>query len=296
MDHFKTALYGAILALIVCTPVNLGHLPFIYECLMANKVISYNDPQFDILEANLEQEFGLPRGIMRGIRTKGERSNSNQVSPKGAAGVYQIMPATWKTVMADRPSAKPTDSDEAALAAARYLSRAMKETGTTDIGALLAEYNGGRKVYNRYVESKARTGVGDPGNDETRKYIAAVLPTVKGQIAPSNGTMQASNAFTDGIGDPFAETSDDEHNAILDDVLATTNAGLVFNPETKEYESDSLEAEGYDSYSPFTDTDNPFADDTEPTGSELGFSAEQNEDSMLTDRIGQIVDSVLNNG
>lgn len=266
----KTILYGAALALIICVPIDLGCLTPTYEHPMADKVISYNDPQFDIIEANLEQEFGLPRGIMRGIRTKGERSNSNQVSPKGAAGVYQIMPPTWRTIMADRPFAKPTDSDEAALAAARYLARAMKETGTTDIGALLAEYNGGRKVYNQYVESKARTGVGDPGNKETRDYIAAVLPTVKGQIAPSNATVQASNMFAlADIDAPFAE--DEFANTMPDEF-------------------------GDDAYSPFTDTGDAFVDDTEPIGDELGFSPEQDEDSALRDRIGQIVDSVLNNG
>ena len=55
---------------------------------------SYNDPHYDAIEHSLESEFNLPSGGMKAIRTRGERSNENQVSPVGARTVYQIMPAT----------------------------------------------------------------------------------------------------------------------------------------------------------------------------------------------------------
>lgn len=55
---------------------------------------SFRDPGYDRLESSLEQEYGLPQGLMGRIRTLGERSNANQVSPAGARTVYQIIPET----------------------------------------------------------------------------------------------------------------------------------------------------------------------------------------------------------
>jgi hypothetical protein len=55
---------------------------------------SYQSPVYDQLEASLEQEYGLPAGLMGRIRTLGERSNADQVSPAGARTVYQVIPAT----------------------------------------------------------------------------------------------------------------------------------------------------------------------------------------------------------
>lgn len=55
---------------------------------------SYRSSAYDALEGPLEQEYGLPAGLMSRIRTKGERSNADQVSPAGARSVYQVIPST----------------------------------------------------------------------------------------------------------------------------------------------------------------------------------------------------------
>jgi hypothetical protein len=141
------------------------------------KELSYKDPSFDLLEAGLEREYKLPRGLMSAIRTRGEKSNNNQVSPKGATGVYQFMPKTF-LAYAD-PGTKATDPEAAAVAAARYLADASKWYGG-DIGAMAAEYNGGPKAAKRYLATKKTTGVGDPGNDETRGYVTRVLAGMSG--------------------------------------------------------------------------------------------------------------------
>ena len=61
---------------------------------------SYTDPMYDKIEAGLEKKYNLPTGGMRAIRTRGERSNSDQVSEAGAATVYQIIPSTARLFMA----------------------------------------------------------------------------------------------------------------------------------------------------------------------------------------------------
>ena len=128
--------------------------------------LRYDDPSFDALEATLEKQYNLPRGLMSAIRTRGETSHNNQVSPKGAKGVYQFMPKTW-VKFAD-PGTKPTDPEAAATAAARYLAYGMELYGG-DVGATAAEYNGGPKAAKAYLRT------GNPGNKETRKYVQRVL-------------------------------------------------------------------------------------------------------------------------
>jgi hypothetical protein len=55
---------------------------------------SYKSAGYDAIESPLEQQYGLPHGLMASIRTRGERSNSDQVSSAGAQSVYQITPQT----------------------------------------------------------------------------------------------------------------------------------------------------------------------------------------------------------
>jgi hypothetical protein len=55
---------------------------------------SYNDPAYSALEAQMEQKYGLPPGLMASIRTSGEQSNADQVSSAGAKTVYQVTPPT----------------------------------------------------------------------------------------------------------------------------------------------------------------------------------------------------------
>lgn len=144
--------------------------------------IKYNDPQFAALETRLESEYSLPTGIMAAIRTRGEKSNNNQVSPKGAAGVYQFMPDTWNK-FADAGT-KPTDPQAAATAAARYLAYANK-LYKGDVGAMAAEYNGGPRAARKYIAT------GDPGNKETRDYVGRVMAGMQGVRAPVN--LQSNN-------------------------------------------------------------------------------------------------------
>lgn len=143
------------------------------------RVVRYDDPSLDVTEAALEAEFGLPQGLMAAIRTQGEKSNSDAVSPKGAKGVYQFIPSTWRQFA--EPGSDPRDPDAAALAAARYLRYALDQYGG-DVGAAAAEYNGGPKAAQKYLRT------GDPGNNETRDYLKRVLPAVgaKSPAVPSS--------------------------------------------------------------------------------------------------------------
>ncbi|VTU38227.1 Transglycosylase SLT domain protein [Variovorax sp. PBS-H4] len=103
---------------------------------------SYKDPVWDGAEVQASKKTGVPTEVMRIIRTVGERSNGDQVSPKGAKGVYQFMPATRDLFLKKYGvDAYSEDPEEQALAAAYHLKESYDRTGSWD--KAMAGFNGG---------------------------------------------------------------------------------------------------------------------------------------------------------
>jgi hypothetical protein len=188
------------------------------------KRVLFNDPTLGVTEAALEQEFALPRGLLTAIRTKGERSNSDQVSPKGAKGVYQFMPDTWAKFA--EPGADPRDAEAAALAAARYMAYASKLYGGNP-GAMLAEYNGGPKAAKKYLQT------GDPGNAETRKYLANTLPSIGQEAGAAPAAQVMQQAITSPFGNDAYTTSQQQifSTALLDGIDPETLDSRLDTPD-----------------------------------------------------------------
>jgi len=103
--------------------------------------VSYLDPAYDRLEAPLEREYGLPAGLLSRIRTRGERSNADQVSPAGARTVYQVIPATREAFLRKHGVDAYSGPDAAARVAALHLLESYRRTGSWDRAVL--EYHGG---------------------------------------------------------------------------------------------------------------------------------------------------------
>ena len=79
---------------------------------------AYDDPDYRLIEAPLERRYGLPPGILERIRMRGERSNADQVSERGAQGVYQVIPSTRDLFLrAHRVDAYASPADAAHVAA-----------------------------------------------------------------------------------------------------------------------------------------------------------------------------------
>ena len=89
----------------------------------------------------MEQEYGLPRGLMAGIRTRGERSNADQVSEAGARSVYQFIPATRRLFMQRYGIDAWAGPEQAARAAALHLLESYRRHG--DWNRAITEYHGG---------------------------------------------------------------------------------------------------------------------------------------------------------
>ncbi|WP_225784651.1 transglycosylase SLT domain-containing protein [Xenophilus sp. Marseille-Q4582] len=106
------------------------------------KAIPFNSPAWDGAEAAAAKKVGVPAEVLRTIRTVGERSNGDQVSPKGARGVYQFIPATREAFQKKYGvDAYSDDPNEQALAAAYHLKESFDRTGSWD--KAMAGYNGG---------------------------------------------------------------------------------------------------------------------------------------------------------
>lgn len=102
---------------------------------------SYLDQVYDQLEGPLEQKYRLPAGLLRAIRTRGERSNADQVSGDRAETVYQIIPSTRHGLRRNYGVDAYESLKEAAHAAALNLLESYHRTGNWNLA--IAEYHGG---------------------------------------------------------------------------------------------------------------------------------------------------------
>lgn len=134
--------------------------------------VRYNDPALDKYANSVEAKLGLPRNVLNSVKNFGERSNSDQVSPKGARGVMQFMPDTWKQY----GKGNPTDPYASIDAGGRYF-KDMLTRYRGNVDAAITEYNGGTEQ-GKAVASGARPWVA-----ETKNY----LDRVKGGMQQMNG-------------------------------------------------------------------------------------------------------------
>lgn len=111
-----------------------------------NFPVDFNDPLYEQLARRMEQMHNLPRGILDAIRTRGERSNANQVSEAGARTPYQVIPATRRGVMKNYGVDAWGGPENATEAAALILKENFGRTG--DWNTAITQYHGGTNPRN----------------------------------------------------------------------------------------------------------------------------------------------------
>jgi hypothetical protein len=107
-----------------------------------------------------EKKYGLPTGLLNAVMMQESGGNPKAVSPKGAQGLFQFMPATAKDLGVD-----PYDPESSADGAARYLKQHLDKFGSLDLA--LAAYNAGPGNVEKYK--------GIPPFEETQKYVPSIL-------------------------------------------------------------------------------------------------------------------------
>ena len=103
---------------------------------------SYNDPAYAAADQSASAAVGIPAGWLNNIRTKGEKSNADQVSSAGARTPYQITPDTRADIMKQTGVDPYLSPQTAAYGAAYLLKQSMDRNGGNPILAT-AEYHGG---------------------------------------------------------------------------------------------------------------------------------------------------------
>ena len=112
-----------------------------------------------------EQRNNLPAGLLNAVAKNESNYNPNAISPAGARGLMQIMPATAREL-----GVNPDNPVEAIDGAARLLASNLRQFKSIDLA--VAAYNAG-------AGAVARHG-GIPPYSETRTYVQRVLTTFRG--------------------------------------------------------------------------------------------------------------------
>lgn len=119
----------------------------------------------ELLEEAAER-YGVPKEILQGVAAVESGGDPSAVSPKGAVGIMQLMPAT-----AAELGANPRDPEQNVDAGARYLRD------------LLLRYDGG--LYRSFAAYNAGPGAVDkyrgvPPYQETQTYVEKVMRRLRG--------------------------------------------------------------------------------------------------------------------
>ncbi|MGY2082609.1 transglycosylase SLT domain-containing protein [Blastococcus sp. SYSU DS0539] len=105
-------------------------------------------------------KHGIDAPLLAAVAQQESGFNSSAVSPAGAQGLMQFMPATARGLGVD-----PLDPASAIDGAATYLSSLTRQFGSTELA--LAAYNSGPGTVSRYG--------GIPPYPETQNYVRAVM-------------------------------------------------------------------------------------------------------------------------
>lgn len=123
-------------------------------------MVRYSEDQdFLTYLGQIEEEYGLPQGMLPSIAAIESNFNPTATSPVGAQGMFQFMPETWKQYGQGGDVFNPYD---AAKASAQYLQNSIIDFGG-DMDQTVASYNAGPGAVKKYG--------GVPPYKETQKYV-----------------------------------------------------------------------------------------------------------------------------
>ena len=136
--------------------------------------VASSDPWADhITEA--AKRFAIPERWIRAVMQAESDDDPHAISPKGAMGLMQIMPATWQELRARHGLGDdPYDPRDNILAGAAYITELHDLYGSP---GFLAAYNAGPGRYEKHLVT------GDSLPAETVAYIAKIVPQIDADAA-----------------------------------------------------------------------------------------------------------------
>lgn len=136
--------------------------------------------RIDAAVVEASRRFGLPTTWIYAVMRAESAGRSDAVSAKGAMGLMQLMPGTWRDLRTRLGlAADPFEPRNNILAGAAYLRDLHDRFGAP---GFLAAYNAGPKRYRQYVYE----GRGLPA--ETRDYVVSVSAQL-GMSLPNAGSV-----------------------------------------------------------------------------------------------------------
>lgn len=166
--------------------------------------VSYKDPAYDQADQAAANANGIPVQLLTNIRTKGEKSNADQISSAGAATPYQIIPSTRAMILKQTGVDPWLNPQSAAYGAAYLLKQSMDRNGGNPVMAT-AEYIGGtdRSAWGpqtmAYVKRVAGMSPNHP--DANNPYAVQALPGIGTSPGALQGTPQG---FQPSASNPYA--------------------------------------------------------------------------------------------
>lgn len=200
-------------------------------------------PKFEAFTSALEQDRGLPPGVLKALVGAESSGKADAVSPVGASGLTQFMPATAKQYNVD--VANPWDS---LRGTADYLSDLKEKYGSID--AALSAYNGGHYNAKYFVDGTVpdKSKVSPANHAENKRYVAQITKNMS-QSAPA----EAQGGLTAGeVSDYIAQLANTGEAPVgIVEKLAKNPAlsGIVRAAEKKGYSPEDIVARmGGESY------------------------------------------------
>ncbi len=124
---------------------------------------------------NASRRFSIPAAWIRAVMRAESTNDPRALSPKGAIGLMQIMPATWRELRVRHGlGTDPYDPRDNILAGAAYLREMHDRFGSP---GFLAAYNAGPERYAQHLATGAALPV------ETQNYVAMLAPLIDGSQA-----------------------------------------------------------------------------------------------------------------
>ncbi len=132
-------------------------------------MLAKSDPYADFI-AEAAQRFEIPEIWIRAVMRAESDGDSRALSPKGAIGLMQIMPATWEEIRTKHLlGTDPYDPHDNIIAGAAYIRQLYDRYGSP---GFLAAYNAGPKRYDEHLAK------GTPLPVETRNYVAVLTAVI----------------------------------------------------------------------------------------------------------------------
>jgi hypothetical protein len=134
---------------------------------MPTHSVSQPPRDLDSLIRKVAVEFGHDPHLLKAIVHVESRFNPGAVSPKGAIGLMQVIPATGQRFGLDNPRRQLLQPEQNLRAGAKYLSF-LRERFADRLDLVLAAYNAGEGAVDKYRNTI-------PPYQETRHYVKSVL-------------------------------------------------------------------------------------------------------------------------